>query len=350
MKTNIFIPETIKVGFQNRESTYTGKLAYVIYYDQKGVLRKERSWESWRDKNIPDVNFSNVPTSGFVLNKKVGDYVSDWNHRQAYVRVYDPRNFEFEITIENLLYLLDNTNSIKGKGLEGLFVYGWDGKDLILIPTSSPDYTELTELNNLRYAKKKFDGKNLILGGTYKSNDNNSLIYLGRFYENNENNKETKTYFFYNKNTDCCKITTIKTLTGNIIDIIDETCVEDYAEIMDELLKSSNYSAREPKYDEYKDYILEDFKQSFNDAYWGHDYYVQNSDNQYIKYKVKKDRNYYHWNSNYQDYTYSVYTLKGWRTDEEIISKISLDRVYNKINPKYLTTYNSNHEIIKEWK
>jgi hypothetical protein len=90
MKTSIFIPKTIKVGFQNREGTYTGKLAYVIYYDHKGKLREEASWQSWRDKKISDVDFENVPTQGFVLNKKVGDYCSGWDHRQAYCRVYDP--------------------------------------------------------------------------------------------------------------------------------------------------------------------------------------------------------------------------------------------------------------------
>jgi hypothetical protein len=31
MKANIFIPKEIKVGFQERDSTYTKKLAYVIY-------------------------------------------------------------------------------------------------------------------------------------------------------------------------------------------------------------------------------------------------------------------------------------------------------------------------------
>ena len=74
MKSNIFIPKTINVGYQNRSSTYTGKLAYVIYYDEKGKLRKEASWNSWRDEKIPNEEFDNVPTTGFVLNKKVVDY------------------------------------------------------------------------------------------------------------------------------------------------------------------------------------------------------------------------------------------------------------------------------------
>lgn len=131
---------------------------------KKTKLRKETSWNSWRDKNIQDVDFINEPISGFVLNKKVGDYVSDWNHRQAYVRVYDPRDFEFEITVENLLYILENTNSIKGKGLEGDFIYGWDGKELVLIPTSSPDYVEISQFNKILHKKNYVKVKDLIIG------------------------------------------------------------------------------------------------------------------------------------------------------------------------------------------
>ena len=41
-----FIPKKIKVGYQDRDDTYTGKLAYVIYYDEKGKLRKENSWQA----------------------------------------------------------------------------------------------------------------------------------------------------------------------------------------------------------------------------------------------------------------------------------------------------------------
>lgn len=70
MKSNIFAPKKINAGFQNRSDTYTKKLSYVIYYDQKGVLRKERGWEGWRDKDIPNELHDNEPMSGFILNKK----------------------------------------------------------------------------------------------------------------------------------------------------------------------------------------------------------------------------------------------------------------------------------------
>lgn len=182
MNTNIYIPKRINVGYQNRQGTYTGKLAYVIYYDEKGKLRKETSWQNWRDKDIPNTEFDNEPTEGFVLNKKVGDYhYSYWEHRQAYCRVYDPRGFEFEITIENLLYILENTSSIIGKGLEGEFVYGWSGKDLVLLPTNSVDYKEIIEFTKMLNEREPIRAKDLIVGATYKKKNGSEFVYMGQF-------------------------------------------------------------------------------------------------------------------------------------------------------------------------
>ncbi|MCY7168922.1 hypothetical protein MK528_11220, partial [Streptococcus gordonii] len=38
---------------------------------------------------VEPIEFDNVPTEGFVLNKKVGGTKSGWNHRSTYCRVYD---------------------------------------------------------------------------------------------------------------------------------------------------------------------------------------------------------------------------------------------------------------------
>ena len=172
------IPPTIKVGYQNRSDTYTNKLAYVIYYDEKGVLRKEKSWDGWRDKKIPSNEFKNEPTSGFVLNKKVGDYKSDWNHRQAAVRVYDPRGFEFEIGVENLLYILQECTSTKGKGLEGDFVYAWDRSDLVLLPTSAQEYVSSRKFTDMK--SMKVGKKDMKEGCVYTTKDMQTVIYLGQ--------------------------------------------------------------------------------------------------------------------------------------------------------------------------
>ena len=272
----------------------------MIYYDEKGKLRKETSWNGWRDEKIEPQEFDNEPTSGFVLNKKVGDYDSGWNHRHAYVRIYDPRNFEFEITIENLLYILENTSAIKGKGLEGDFVYGWDGKDLILIPTESPDYKSINEYNNIIHNKETVKTKDLIIGATYLTKDNYEMIYMGkydyfssgyRWYQNGEyktskNSKDIPTerygygssridykfinnypygkyFWFAVKQFDWCyeneervKKTEFKwifnqyqSISGKFIKCVDNKCSLNYSELYELMESNSSYSP----YDETKD-------------------------------------------------------------------------------------------------
>lgn len=171
------IPKKLKVGFQKRTDTYSGKLAYVVYLNSKNEIAKEKSWSGWIDKKIPVEDYDNEPMEGFVLNKKAGDYNSGWNHRMAKCRVFDPRGFEVEISIDNLLYILQECTSSKGKGLEGEFIYAWSGKDLVLLPTCSPDYEAS---KNLEAKKEKIGNKDLNLGSAYKGKEANYLVYLGK--------------------------------------------------------------------------------------------------------------------------------------------------------------------------
>lgn len=264
MSNAVYIPKKINVGYQKREDTYTKKLAYVIYYDHKGKLRKETSWNSWRDKKIPNEEFDNTPTEGFVLNKKVGGYCYDWNPRQTYSRVHDPRGFEFEITIPNLLYILENTNSIKGKGLEGKFVYGWSGSDLLLIPEAAPEYAKYVEFSEV--ITKSVKAKDLVLGGTYKTNKDEEVVYLGRFdywdHHWNGRRREGDHYYTYtneglrhffckpeHSNNRQLSLLTTKSLSGRIVQEVSNTPVPDYAKIMDSLEYHSCYSP----YDQTKD-------------------------------------------------------------------------------------------------
>lgn len=303
MNNAIFIPQRIRVGFQERHDTYTKKLAYVIYYDEKGTLRKAGSWEGWRDKKIEPVEYENIPMEGFVLNKKVGGYAGDWgNFRQAYVRVYDPRGFEFEISVPNLLYILEHTSSIKGKGLEGEFVYGWDGTELVLIPACSPDYINLTTLNEKRFARNTVKAKELKIGAEYLTKNNERYIYMGRFnaYENmhhfdghwfgsyramekyaneqgkplyKENSSGWRSYynkdslytydvgyaglryFFYANGT----FIYLKSISGLLIDTITSEPATNYAELFEQLESCVNYSPHDESKDVFQPLTKEEF-------------------------------------------------------------------------------------------
>lgn len=179
--TQLLIPPRLRVGFQERTGTYTGKLAYVIYYDTKGTLRKEKSWQSWRSSKIDPVEFDNTPTEGFVLNKGVGGQRQSWgwHARNEYVRVYDPRDFEFEISVANLLFILREGTCHPGKGLDGKFVYAWTGTELVLLPVTSLDYQQSTAFT--ARLDKTVKAKELVPGYTYQTKRNGQWVYLGKF-------------------------------------------------------------------------------------------------------------------------------------------------------------------------
>lgn len=260
MGSTIYVPKKINVGYQKRKDTYTGQLAYIIYYDQNNRLRKEASWQSWRDKSIDNNEFDNESIEGFVLNKKVGGYDTGWSHRQTYSRIYDPRGFEFEITVENLLYILENANCIKGKGLEGKFVYGWDGKELLLLPEAAPEFSQYQEYSSLLGGSEAIKGKDLVLGGTYLTNKNEQVIYLGRFdlwerhWRTDKAENKGKRYYFYKpKGKDdpyyYREYQHRASLSKQIIKAIDTTPVANYADLMSKLEYRQEYSPYDPTKD-----------------------------------------------------------------------------------------------------
>lgn len=364
MQSNIFIPNKINVGFRNREDTYTKKLAYVIYYDEKGKLRKEASWNSWRDKTIPNEEFDNEPTSGFVLNKKAGGYSTGWNHRQTYVRVYDPRGFEFEIDITNLLYILENTNSIKGKGLEGEFIYGWDGKELVLMPTDSPDYVEISNYNKIVHSNFKLKGKDLKLGATYLTKDNEEWIYLGRFdkWETDYNNKykdengytiypyvtKGKAYFFKYCSSYSDRIKPIKSL-NKFIGVISEDCVDNYAELMDKLESNTYYSPIDRNKDEYLPYTITEFKEKFNDEhFYNVSFYDNSKKNITIRKEYQGNRYYSEYKVDYSKESYFGRSYSDWRWEKEYFN--SIEDIFDKYKPMYKNTYLKNGKLYSEGK
>lgn len=243
----LYIPDKLKVGFQKRDGTFTGKLAYVIYFDSKGVLRKEVSWNQWRDKKISVMEIPNEPMEGFVLNRNVGGYKSDWNYRSAYIRVYDPRNFEIEIDLPNLLFILKEGDCSRGKGLEGKFVYAWQGTNLVLLPVACEDYRKSKNFTELQ--SKAVKGKELILGGFYTTKKQENYIYLGRFdyhwlpsarHEESQatSAKVAKRYVFWNesfvsydKKTHGCFVycDTLK----NVACLVSDQVAQNYAELVE---------------------------------------------------------------------------------------------------------------------
>lgn len=349
-KTNLFIPQKIKVGFQNRKDTYTGKLAYVIYYDESGKLRKEASWNSWCNKEIPDEEYSNEPIEGFVLNKKVGGDNWGWNPRQTYVRVYDPRGFEFEITIPNLLYILECTNSIKGKGLEGEFVYAWDGKDLVLLPTGAPEYKSLIELSNKRFdTTTVIRAKDLKVGHVYLNKNNIKVVYLGKYYYYNfyYPKEPVLNYWFESLNAKDRiyyweEYKHVRSLPkGYLVDILSDSPVEDYAERWEKLQHCREISPVDESKTKFVPYeTFEHFKRYIDGCNFDKTFIV-NSENRIIIRINEKEDNYV---LQFQQYTGEC-GYHGWHVLDS--AEYSLQAIYDIYHPCYEEMYLTNGRLYK---
>lgn len=400
MNDSIFIPKKIRVGFQKRTDTYTNKLAYVIYYDQKGKLRKQASWDSWRDQKISPEEFENVPTEGFVLNKKVGGYKYHWDARQTYVRVYDPRGFEFEITIPNLLYILEHTSSIKGKGLEGEFVYGWDGAALVLLPTSSPDYQELMKLNSKRFDSVKIGAKNLIPGYEYLGVNNKKYVYMGcfdayedmyffdgkqfqtnkslekyarendmplnddtgwyKYYPYSRNNPRYtygpgcvgKRHFFYCEE-EYKSFKYWKSVNGKILDVTSIGPVPNFPELMEKLECSTIFSPYDPSKDQLVEMTPDEIKTRFASIPYFYDrkFLTLLSDGTIAEIQVTKisDEDKYicdfTYHSSERDMSkYFKFEHQFARADRMV--PVDLDEILNKFKPYYINMYLKNSKFL----
>jgi hypothetical protein len=178
MKTNLFIPTTLKVGFQSRPDTFNGKLAYIIYYDEKNKLRKESSWTSWRDESLGTLDIPNTPMNGFVFNKGIQrDNYSGWGGGRSVLRVHDPRDFEFEISVDNLIGIMAHSD-ISKRDIAESCVFAWAGPELVLLPINSQAYRDSVAFTAKQ--SQKLTSKSLVKGHTYTmKKEEGDFIYMG---------------------------------------------------------------------------------------------------------------------------------------------------------------------------
>lgn len=239
--SSIFIPQKIRVGFVKREETYTGKLAYIIYYDEKNKIRKETSWNNWRDHNIEPIEFENKPQLGYILNKGV-QRDGYWGSGRSVIRIYDPREFEFEINIDNLISILMHSNVSK-RDIDQECILAWHGKELILLPTNSVEYQQ-----SLKYTEKQkmnISTKDLIKGATYNlKKTNDTLTYIGQYhwysidrYDNSVFQKNHgKKHVFYSNDSQKYVIPS----TGIIASCINEEPCLNYAQLVENFFNTEN--------------------------------------------------------------------------------------------------------------
>ncbi len=252
MQSNLYIPEQIHVGFQKREGTFTGKLGYVIFKDNKGVLRQEKSWQGWRDQSIEPIVFDNTP-SRFVLNKGVQRH-GYFGSGRSVIRVYDNRDFEFEISIDNLIGILMHSDVSKRDIMEEC-VFAWSGKNLVLLPVNSEEYRQAKNFTEKQV--QSLDKKEFVKGHVYEQKlSEDHFVYIGKedFYTINYNYQQNVgvKHVFYNLQKETFIEADLKKFARKISDTHP-----DFANLQEKFFKSPFHqiiSDIDFKYDEYKVY------------------------------------------------------------------------------------------------
>lgn len=193
MKSKLYIPKKIIVGFQKRNDTYTGKLAFINYKDKDDNIKREKSFKKWIDNQIEVLEFDNTPNSGFVLNKNIQrDYY--FGSGRTIMRVYDSRDFEFEIGMDNLCGILMNSNVLKNE-IDTKCVYAWNDQELILLPINSNEYQESLKYTDLLNDTVTED--DLKVGQTFMLKRGEEIYtYIGKHRYYNVNKLDYKKYGF----------------------------------------------------------------------------------------------------------------------------------------------------------
>ena len=208
----ILIPEKITAGFNERDDCFSKKLAFLVYENERKILSQPRAWDKWRDKKIKPLEFENKPMKGFCLDKAIGGYRTRFNYRGEAVRIYDPRGFEIEITVSNLLNIFKMCSCEVGGELNGEFVYAWEGFQLILMPIVSEDYEELKTYTSLKLENKIFKVKDLVANKIYRDKKNNLKLFLCERLVVNTKYGISKAQIFYDKKHNEIEILDLKNL------------------------------------------------------------------------------------------------------------------------------------------
>lgn len=221
------IPKQLHIGFQDREDTYTGKLSFSTYIEDKtGQLKHDQEWKKWC-KEEGRIVLDNKPMKGFMFNRNKTHRSNNYyfNTKRIVFRVYHPEGYEFEIKPDNVNLILEYTD-ISKKEITDPCIIAFTGKTIVLLPVTSPEYKEYIR------KEEKRNAKNTVLDlkkefGYKKKNSSDILLFAGKYdfsytlhnnnsYENiitNKNKNLKNIELFYNLNTHEYEHHKIKTLT-----------------------------------------------------------------------------------------------------------------------------------------
>ena len=188
----INLPEKLYCGFQQR-TTDNLPLAYMVPATSGSAFdKKKESITKWSNQTtynpvskkyetvsgLEPATFDNEPSYGFKLSKSVTRN-SYWGSKNIVVRIEDPRGFELEITINNLLKLMEN-NIVENAEIMAECVWGCDGSNNVLLSVNSDPY--IVAVANTERMNKKVGNKQVLPGMKLILQSGVTITYYGKYY------------------------------------------------------------------------------------------------------------------------------------------------------------------------
>ena len=210
---NLLEVENLTIGFNYRNDTHSGKLAFISYSHNGEALFNNAAFSRWVDKTIPLLKAKNSGISGFVLSK--ANLHQLYNRSIGYTRVFHPDGFDFEIPLDNFYYLMQYTLIDHGQiSSECKIYFSEDGKPWILNKEAiDSDSFIIKKVSGDYFSKNMINTKDLHVGslikvnkskelsvvvktlsGIYSYEKNSSMFYADKYILDNDiyNNKKIK--------------------------------------------------------------------------------------------------------------------------------------------------------------
>jgi hypothetical protein len=167
------------VGFT--DTRYEGDVvpfAYMTHYEDNAAGRKRQAQvDGWSRGKMKSVIIENKPMIGFRVSR--GLRRLGWSHHATSVRIEDPRGFEVDISVSNMMMLTDNNLLENGEILREC-VWGRDGGMNVLLPVNSQPYLQATE--NTERMASTVNSRSVQLGDTVLLKNGTQGRYLGSMY------------------------------------------------------------------------------------------------------------------------------------------------------------------------
>lgn len=171
--------DELYVGFQKERYRTTENQRILAFATPKDdtTAGKKRVYtvDSWRDKKIPAKTVKNEPLHGF----EIVDFATRYTTSNKLIRVKDPRGFELEISVENLIELVSKPSSVVvgGKFSEPL-VWGREDNLNWLTSTQHPEYIDRNKVEKKLKSSEVKPGDYFV----HPAHANVFYRYEGRFY------------------------------------------------------------------------------------------------------------------------------------------------------------------------